>query len=173
MRAILHEDRIIALVSDEKAGVEIGSLPPLVGLERLRWDGKDIVDLGKLTEMYVKELNGVYSLHVIDIKGSQLVNMTYKDRKNLKTDSTTRTIRLKTEEEKIVEAKALDIERAKTAIKKAVDFADLVSMVDHLVQIVVNEKQDNMSALSMEYSTKTKLQPLLTSLREIAAKEVK
>jgi len=173
MRAILHEDRIIALVSDEKAGVEIGSLPPLVGLERLRWDGNKVVDLNGLTEMYVRELNGAYSLHVIPVDGSQLVKMNYADRKYLKTDSATGVIRTKTKEERISETNLLSIERAKTAIKKAIDFADLVDIVDRLVQIVANNKPEQVSDLSAAHNAKTDLQPLLISLRDKTAKTKK
>ena len=167
---ILDEDMIVAVGSDENAGVEIGNLPPGVGLERLRWDGKNVVDLQGLTEMYVKEFNGAYSLHAVQVQGSELVPMTYGDRKNLKTDPATGIIRVKTQQEKTDEANAIAVERTKTAIKKTIDFADLVDIVDHIVQIVANNKPGEISVLSTKYNSKTELASLLTSLREKTTK---
>jgi len=78
-------DRINKInVSD---GIEIGSIPKDVGLERVRWDGKKLVDLFKLSKMWVEYKNGIFLLHCIQVPHSQLVEMQYKDRKKLWNDN--------------------------------------------------------------------------------------
>lgn len=84
MRAQVNEDKIVALVST--GNVEIGNIPldkAKVGLERLRWDGSNIIDLADLEEIWVRPLSPGFELHVIQVSNSQLVSMYYKDRKNL------------------------------------------------------------------------------------------
>jgi len=85
MLAILDNDIIIKLsIAD---GTEIGSLPSGVGLERLRFDGQDIIDLATLTSIWVCEpVFGFYELHVVPLPNSQLVAMTYSDRNRLITE---------------------------------------------------------------------------------------
>lgn len=82
MKAILEQDRIIHIT--EQGNVEIGSIPKGVGLERLRFDGKKVVDLADLDEIWVKPLDqGFFELHVVEVLGAQLVTMAYKNRKYL------------------------------------------------------------------------------------------
>ena len=64
-------------------GIEIGSIPKGVGIERIRWNGSEIVDLVSLDEIWVEHINGVFILHSIEVPYSQLVIMQYKDRKKL------------------------------------------------------------------------------------------
>jgi len=110
MKAILDQDIIIHIT--ERGDTEIGQLPKDVGLERLRWDGKKIVDLADLDEMWIECRNGVFILHAIKVPGSQLVKMRYADRKRLTKDGDK--IRLKTAEE--IEAERQEDElRAKLA----------------------------------------------------------
>jgi hypothetical protein len=80
MRAIVREDRIIKIT--EKGNVEIGLLPK-VGLERLRWDGERIIDLANLAQIWVRHEGGYFSLHCKEFPKTQLISMTYKDRKAL------------------------------------------------------------------------------------------
>ncbi len=91
MRAIIKQDRIIKLGS----GIEIGNIPRDVGLDQLRWDGSKLINLADLTEIYVEP--GTHILHVIPIPGSQLVKMTWADRRHLIDDG--EIIRVKTQEE--------------------------------------------------------------------------
>jgi len=65
------------------AGVEIGELPKGVGLERLRWTGRELVDLMDLSQMWVKKIGGTFELHAVAVSGSQLVTMLYTERKRL------------------------------------------------------------------------------------------
>lgn len=80
MRAILKNDQILKLTISKKAGVEIGDIPKGIGLERLRFDGDKIIDLHTLDHIWV---DNYFNLHCIDIGDCQLVQMTYRDRKNL------------------------------------------------------------------------------------------
>jgi hypothetical protein len=91
MRAILNNDIIVRLTTSENDGVEIGDIPKDVGLERLRFDGTQTVDLAALSAFWI-ESN--FTLHCIEVPNSQYVVMNYSDRKYL--ISNDGTIRLKT-----------------------------------------------------------------------------
>jgi len=85
MRAVLENDIIVHIT--ERGDTEIGQIPKGVGLERLRWDGKKVVDLADLDQIWVEERNGVFILHAIEVPGTQKVSMTYADRKKLTRDA--------------------------------------------------------------------------------------
>jgi hypothetical protein len=93
-KAVVEEDIIIVV---GHGNTEIGELPKGVGLERLRWDGSQIIDLANLSEIWVRSVGQSFELHCIEVANSILVSMTYGDRKNLTTNGSV--IRLKTEEE--------------------------------------------------------------------------
>jgi hypothetical protein len=126
MRAILKDDVIIKLVdSKSDHGVEIGDLPlgtPL-DLHRIRWNGTVIVDLMTFDEIYVRRTNNVWSVHCIQVDGSQLVTMEYHQRKWLIDDAGT--YRILTVEE-VVERKeakqafTLDNRRLRGQLKEMV-----------------------------------------------------
>ncbi len=82
-QVILDGDVVVRVAMS--GGVEVGPLPKNVGMERLRWNGQALVDLAELTEMWVKESGGGYSLHAVEVPGAQLVTMTWQQRKKLKT----------------------------------------------------------------------------------------
>ena len=85
-RAILNEDLVVQFVLN--GGTEVGSAPPGVGLERLRFDGSQLVDLAALSTIYVRQLDsGAYELHAVNVPGSVAVAMTYADRRNLINDA--------------------------------------------------------------------------------------
>jgi len=63
---------------------EVGAIPRGIGLERLRWDGSQIVDLLDLTTIWVKNEGGWFSLHAIQVPGSQAVAMAYGERFRLR-----------------------------------------------------------------------------------------
>ena len=68
MRAILNNDIIVTLTMSATEGTEIGSLPKGVGLERLRFDGTQVIDLISLTAIWVKHIGGTaFELHCVDI----------------------------------------------------------------------------------------------------------
>ena len=92
MKAVLNEDIIIR--TTQHGDVEIGTIPAGVGIERLRFNGSNLVDLVSLNEIWVRHIGGVFELHAISVYGAQLVQMTWADRANLKVDNGT--IRLKT-----------------------------------------------------------------------------
>ena len=56
MRATVNQDVIVHVTPHGIA--EIGNLPTGVGLERLRFDGKKIVDLASLDEIWVEPVPG-------------------------------------------------------------------------------------------------------------------
>jgi hypothetical protein len=67
-------------------GIEVGRLPRDVGLDLLRWNGRELVNISELDEFWVSCNNGVYQLHSIQVPNSQKVKMQYKDRKKLHND---------------------------------------------------------------------------------------
>jgi len=81
MKAFLREDIITSLSPD--GDTEIGQIPRDVGLERLRFNGQRVVDLATLDSMWVRPMAGGFELHAIEVPGSQLVRMRYRDRKRL------------------------------------------------------------------------------------------
>jgi len=68
-------------------GIEIGSVPKGVGLERVRWDGKKLIDLFTLHSIWVEYTNGAFILHCVEVPHSQLVTMEYRYRKKLWNDN--------------------------------------------------------------------------------------
>ena len=103
MRAILHNHDMIARVCGPDEGVEVGDKPAGVGLERLRFDGSQLVDIATLSEFYVVRRDGSWELHAIEVPGSQLVQMSHKQKWRLVNDGGT--YRLKTDDELLEEAK--------------------------------------------------------------------
>jgi len=102
MKAVLKEDIIIR--TTRHGDVEIGAIPKSVGIERLRFDGSNLIDLSDLNEIWVRHIGGAFELHAISVYGAQLVQMTWAERSNLKIDDGT--IRLKT---------AIEIQQEETA----------------------------------------------------------
>ena len=84
-------------------------------LKKIRFDGSSLVDISLLPQLYVTYRNGIFDLHARNIKGSQLVIMTYFDRKNLTIDNGT--IRLKTAQELIDEEVNRRIQQIKSKVK--------------------------------------------------------
>ena len=134
MRAIVDRDVIVRIT--QRGNTDIGRIPKGVGLERLRWDGSKVVDLADLTEMWVEEQNGAFILHAVKVPGSQLVQMTYADRKRLTKDPDG-TIRVKTDAELQAEAEEqqtsakvgrLDKIEARLVLLGLVDRAGLITL---------------------------------------------
>ena len=88
MKVKIHNYDMILKISID-GGVEIGSVPKGVGLERMRWTGSKLVDLINLDVIWVEFINGLFRLHSIETPYSQLVEMQYKDRKKLWNDNGT------------------------------------------------------------------------------------
>lgn len=87
MNAILDTDIIVGWAVGQE-GTEVGQPPKGVGLERLRFDGRLILDLMDLSEMWVEPVSGGgFVLHALEVPGSQLVKMSYADRRNLVMES--------------------------------------------------------------------------------------
>lgn len=96
MRAFLDRDLITNF--HRNGDTEVGDKPPGVGLERLRFDGTQIVDLADLSLFHVEHLGGCqFILHAISVPGSQPISMTYDQRRHLIYDGNM--IRLKTSQE--------------------------------------------------------------------------
>jgi hypothetical protein len=54
-------------------------------LKRIRFDGESLVDLGEMNKIYVVYKNNVFELHArSDVPNSQLITMSYSDRRYLK-----------------------------------------------------------------------------------------
>jgi len=86
MKAILREDMITQLSLDK--GIEVGNMPSGVSIDRVRWDGVRLVDLLKVRHIYVRVLeHNYFELHIMPLKNTHEVQMTYKDRKRLRVGS--------------------------------------------------------------------------------------
>ncbi len=103
MRAIIHNHDMIAKICGPDEGVEVGKKPTGVGLERLRFDGEKLLDIATLSEFYVVRRDGSWELHVVEVPGSQLVQMSHKQKWRLINDDGM--YRLKTDDELLQEAK--------------------------------------------------------------------
>jgi len=118
MRATLDRDIIVCFT--EKGETEVGPRPEAlrgVGLERLRFDGKKIVDLMGLTEIWVEPLpGGAFTLHAVPVPGAELVKMSYLDRRNLVRDPGGK-IRIKTASELTAEKLELESQLLKNRIR--------------------------------------------------------
>lgn len=117
---------------------EIGPLPKGVGLERLRFDGIKVVDLGTLSEIWVEEQNGVMVLHAIEVPGSRKVVMQYRDRKRLISEngmirlmSTTEMAQAQAEQE----VTAADIQALKIDFRSMVDTLNYAQIDQHIANV--------------------------------------
>ena len=89
-------------------------------LKRIRFDGQKLVDLGEMDKMYVTHENNVFELHArSDVPNSQLVAMTYSDRRYLK--ATTGVISIKTVQDIRDELVAKLVHRARSKAKVAME----------------------------------------------------
>jgi len=136
MKAILKDDIIIRLGAGD---TEVGSVPTGVGLERLRWDGKQVVDLAKQDSFWVRRIPA----------------MSYADRYNLTTDPDG-TIRVKTQsevlQEKAQEEKQMLKTRVRARIREQVGdledrVADLQKLVYVLMAALVEKDSDALSLI--------------------------
>lgn len=161
MKVLLNEDIIVKISAT--APTEVGSIPKKVGLERLRYDGKKVVDLLDLKTIYVRKENGGFSLHAIPVKNSQAVSMTYKDRKNLTVD-TDGTIRILSTKEiadkQIEEEESILKNKLRRTLKKSLgDSNDQLASISKLLFLILDYMITNdatiLSALQ-EINNKTK-----------------
>ena len=93
MRAILNNDIIVTLTSDINKGTEIGSLPKNVGMERLRFNGVEVVDLAGLSAFWVESIPGGFMLHAVHVPNSFYVEMAFDDRVYLHVNGGTPTVK--------------------------------------------------------------------------------
>ena len=86
MKMVLREDiplRRLGVREVHPDGVGVGTPPPGVGLERLRWDGTGLVDLAALDALWVRPVGSGFELHAVEVPGAQQVTMHYNDRDRL------------------------------------------------------------------------------------------
>ena len=83
MRAILNNDIIVTLVSDPSKGTEIGDIPKGIGMDRLRFNGVEVVELSELSAFWVEPVSGIYVLHAVQVQNSYYVEMAFDDREYL------------------------------------------------------------------------------------------
>jgi hypothetical protein len=119
MKVSLHEDRIIGFSGD----IEIGNMPKGVGLERIRWNGKSVVDLMTLDEIWVRHQRGVFEFHAVSVPESQRVAMTYADRKRLHVESGVIRVRTEQDMEVLKQAEAGRIVDNRSLKAEAIAFA--------------------------------------------------
>ena len=141
-RAVIDGDLILRISGGE---TEIGPMPRGIGLERLRFDGKRVVDLLTLDEMWVENKGGVWVLHCIPLPGCQRVKMTYADRWRLTNDAGAYRLRTQEEIDK-AEAKAIVRSRAETVIYKIMDEMDKAFLIDAIrlfYAFILAERESN------------------------------
>lgn len=120
MKAILDTKYNSYVIGWGPSGVDAGPAPRDVGLERVRYDGSKLVDIGPLRQFYVVEEGAnTFSLHARPVEGSQLVSMTYADRKKLVNDNGT--IRVKTPAEIADEIRTATIKRIEHKARAALE----------------------------------------------------
>ena len=143
MKAELNQDIIIAWSTSADA-TEVGSKPPGVGLERLRFDGTKIVDLADLTLINVVKTPGAWELHAVSVPGSQEVVMNYADRKQLTADGGLYRVLTSTEQLNILKTtKKAEIKRA---FETAADTLTTVSTLGFTID-ATREASDNVNKL--------------------------
>jgi len=141
-RAVIDGDLILRISGGD---TEIGPMPKGIGLERLRFDGKGVVDLFALDEMWVENKGGVWILHCISLPGCQRVKMTYSDRWRLTNDAGTYRL-LSQDEIAKEEAKALARSRAETVLAKVIEGTDKAILIDGirlLFAFILAEREPN------------------------------
>jgi len=160
MKAQILEDRIISTGS----GIEIGRLPKGAGLERLRWDGEKIIDLLNLSAIWVRQIGSAFELHAVQVYDSQLVQMTYPDRKHLTDDNGV--IRLLTEQERIDRQKAEVLAQLKSNLRRNIakqvgdrddQIADTAKILSLLISAVLDQDPAAIAALA-------EIKPLMSAL---------
>jgi hypothetical protein len=115
MRAILNNDMVVSLVMNETDGTEIGNIPKDIGLERLRFNGTELLDLVELSAFWVESVLGGFVLHCIQIPNAQYIEMSFTDRKYLIYNDGS--LRLKTQEEIDAEIYNADLLVLKTKLR--------------------------------------------------------
>lgn len=159
MMALLRDDIIVAVGSGD---TEIGPLPPGVGVERLRWDGMQLIDLAEATEIQVLHLAGDhFELHAVPVPGSQPVAMTWSGRRNL--TMVDGVIRLKTPEELQAEAVADHNSLLKANLRQGLargigDSGDQVADINKMIYLLTEAICGDAAALAA-------LQELLLEMR--------
>lgn len=153
MKATLYLDCILHI--SDAGDTEIGALPPGVGLERLRFAGRKVVDLAELRRIWVCVLgSGAYSLHAVEVPGSQAVDMTYADRRRLTTEAGI--IRLRTEDELIAQELVDCLNQEKNRLRRRIEaavgdqgdqLADLYKLVYALIAYVLAADQASATLL--------------------------
>jgi len=126
-----------------------------VGLERLRFDSRQVVDLADLKRIWVRDLGGgAFELHAIEVPGSQAVDMTYADRRRLTTEAGV--IRLRTEDEMISQELADCLSQEKNRLRRRIEaavgdqgdqLADLYKLVYALIAYVLAADQASAALL--------------------------
>ena len=114
MRAILHNDIIVTLVMGDR-GTEVGDLPKGVGMERLRFNGEEVVDLADLSAFWVESIPGGFMLHAVQVPNSNYIEMAFSDRQYLQINGGVPTI--KTPEQIAIEEQGEQIRLLKSALK--------------------------------------------------------
>lgn len=98
MKVQLKDDHILK-IGDE--GVEVGEIPKGVGLNRLRFNGKELVDISQADSIWVRPLpNGGFSYHCIEVPGSHLLPIPYRERKKVTMEGGIPRVRVEKEEGK-------------------------------------------------------------------------
>ncbi len=163
MKAVLNNDIIVNFHPEGSVYVEI---PRGIGLERIRVVGGRVIDLLTLNEFWVENDNGVWILHAMQVPGSQLVVMSYADRKNLYDDKGT--FKVKTAQEIQIEKD----EKTDTMTDNRNLKAELKEMVSNLKFGQVDQHIDNVFG-QLNTGQKASLKKLYKTVLFLAKKETR
>ena len=147
MRAIIKDDRIL---QPSPTGIDVGPKPPKISINDLRYNGKRLVNMNNLNEIWVEQVNGIFVLHCKKYRNSQLVQMQYKDRKHLINDNGTFRIRTQDEINQILIKRTEDERKAnkRTKLRKQIGDQfdreqDLEKLLHILMKVVIDGDSDS------------------------------
>jgi hypothetical protein len=141
--------------------------PRNVGLERLRFDGANVVDLATLAGMWVELTNGNFILHCKEFDGCAFVTMTYSDRKNLYFDGA---IKVKTAQQITDELLKKQIEAVNnylaSSVVKPKELAEVIMVLLGLIAITAEY------ARTQNTTSRNYLDAALPTLRKLPIQKI-
>jgi hypothetical protein len=136
--------------------------PRDVGLERLRWNGSEIVDLATLNGFWVEHKSGMFILHCKDMANTTFIEMSYAARKLLYFDGA---IKVRTLEQILSGNHSKQVEAIKNLLSNKLETAGTVAellmvIVGLIAVIAIYARTGNASAGAYLTSIIPKLQAL-------------
>jgi hypothetical protein len=136
--------------------------PRDVGLERLRWNGSQIIDLATLNGFWVEHKNGMFVLHCMSMLNTTFIEMSYAQRKLLYYDGS---IKIRTSEQIASDLYTKQVEAIKNLLSNKLETAGNVSellmvIVGLIAVVAIYARTGNAAAGTYLTSILPKLQAL-------------